>query len=874
MPGKLATYHRKRDFKNTPEPKGADAGRHRSLHFVVQKHAARRLHYDFRLELDGTLKSWAVPKGPSLDPAQKRLAVHVEDHPLEYGNFEGTIPPGHYGAGQVEIWDRGIWHPIGNASAGYRAGKLKFRLDGQKLHGGWALVRTRLPGSGDKEQWLLIKERDEVARRAQQFSITEAMPDSVIAKRGKKPRVWPSPTSGDKPAVKHSKAKASRRQTVSADGASLAPESLTGARKAALAKTLKPQLATLVESVPREGGWSYEIKFDGYRVMARVSGKTVRLFTRNGNDWTAKMPALAGAIKKLGLRSAWLDGEIVVLGKYDVPSFQALQNAFDSENTESIQFFLFDLPFFNGYDLSAAPLNERRKLLRRLLASQEDGPLHFSEDFNGSPQHILDTACKLSLEGVISKRTDAPYESRRTKTWIKLKCQRRQEFVIAGFTEPKGSRSAFGALLLGVHEEGGDLCYAGRVGTGFNEKILQSVHRRLKALETKLAPFREPPRGQAVRGVHWVRPKLVAEVSFAEWTGDGMVRHAVFHDLRSDKPAGDVGIELPAALQKIAPRKTQRNKRQAPAARAGKPQTPDDVVAGVRITHPGRIIDGSSGFTKLDLARYYEQVAQWVLPHLADRPVALVRGPDGAQGELFFQKHADHMKIPGILQLAPKFDPGHAALMVIDSVGALIGAVQFGTIELHTWNATTKAIERPDRMIFDLDPDPVLKWKTVVEAAQLTRSILQELGLNTVVKTSGGKGLHVVVPLARRNDWNEVRAFSQAVAQHLAATLPDRFSAKMGPKNRVKKVFVDYLRNRRGASTVAAYSARARSGLPVSVPVGWDELDGLNVADQWNIGTLPERLANMTQDAWASPGKPQTITAAMKKKLGLESAKR
>jgi bifunctional non-homologous end joining protein LigD len=870
MPGKLAPYHRKRDFKHTPEPEGAVAGRHRSLSFVVQKHAARRLHYDFRLELDGTLKSWAVPKGPSLDPAEKRLAVHVEDHPLDYGNFEGIIPPGHYGAGQVEIWDRGIWHPVGNAAAGYRAGKLKFRLDGQKLHGGWTLVRTRLPASGDKEQWLLIKERDEVARPAQQFSITEAMPGSVISARRKKPRVWLSPASADRPAVKRSKANTSREETVPADAASLAPASLTGARKAALPQMLKPQLATLVESIPREGEWSYEIKFDGYRVMARVSGKTVRLFTRNGNDWTAKMPALAAAIKKLGIRSAWLDGEIVVLGKNKVPSFQALQNAFDSESTESIQFFLFDLPFLDGYDLSGAPLDERRELLRRLLASRAGGPLHFSEAFHESPDHILDAACRLSLEGVIGKRSDAPYENRRTKTWIKLKCHRRQEFVIAGFTEPKGSRSAFGALLLGVHEEGGGLRYAGRVGTGFDEKRLQSVHSRLKALETKLAPFREPPRGQAARGVHWVKPKLVAEVSFAEWTGDGLVRHAVFHGLRSDKPARDVGIEAPAALQQTRGNK-RRNKTQARAGKAGKPQTPDDAVAGVRITHPGRIIDQGSGLTKLDLARYYEQAAQWILPHLADRPVALVRGPDGAQGELFFQKHAEHMKIPGIRQLDPKFDPGHAALMVIDSVEALVGAVQFGTIELHTWNATTKAVERPDRMIFDLDPDPVLKWKTVVEAAQLTRSILRELGLSSVVKTSGGKGLHVVVALARRNDWDEVRTFSQAVAQHLAATLPDRFSAKMGANNRVKKVFVDYLRNRRGASTVAAYSARARPGLPVSVPVDWDELDGLNAADQWNIGTLPERLANMTRDAWASPGKPQSITAAMKKKLGLKS---
>jgi bifunctional non-homologous end joining protein LigD len=865
MADKLATYHRKRDFKHTPEPKGSTTAGRCSLRFVVQKHAARRLHYDFRLELDGTLKSWAVPKGPSLDPADKRLAVHVEDHPLEYGNFEGIIPEGHYGAGNVQIWDRGTWQPMGDAAAGYRSGKLKFRLHGEKLHGGWTLVRTRLPGSGDKEQWLLIKERDEAAQPAKKFSITEAMPDSVIPTNGAKPRVWLSKKTNGNVESLSARAKTSRKETTSPKAAATIPRSLTGARKAALPLKLKPQLATLVESIPGEGDWSYEIKFDGYRIMARVSGKTVRLFTRNGNDWTAKMPALANAIKNLGIRSAWLDGEIVVMGKNNVPSFQALQNAFDSEDTDNIRFFLFDLPYFDGYDLSDAPLCERRELLRQLLATQKDGALQFSDDFNESPDRILDTACKLSLEGVIAKRSDAPYESRRTKTWLKLKCQRRQEFVIAGFTEPKGSRAGFGALLLAVHEAGGDLRYAGRVGTGFDEKILQSVYGRLKKLETTRAPLRELPPG---RDVHWVKPKLVAEVSFAEWTGDGKVRHAVFHGLRSDKPAGKVGIEAPAELN------ARKNNGRAHPVKAGKPNMQDDLVAGMRITHAGRIIDKRSGFTKLDLARYYEQIAQWILPHLADRPVALVRGPDGAQGELFFQKHAQHLKIPGIRQLDPKFDPDHAALMVIDSVEALVGAVQFGAIELHTWNATTTAIEKPDCMIFDLDPDPALKWKTVVEAARLTRSILQELGLKAVVKTSGGKGVHVVVPLARRNDWEEVGTFAQAVAQHLARTLPDRFSAKMGEKNRVKKVFVDYLRNRRGASTVAAYSARARPGLPVSVPVDWDELDGLVAASQWNIGTLPERLAGMKRDAWATPGKPQTLTAAMRKKLGLNSSRR
>lgn len=879
MADKLAVYHRKRDFAATPEPKGAVARRHRELSFVIQKHAARRLHYDFRLELDGTLKSWAVPKGPSLDPADKRLAVHVEDHPLEYGGFEGEIPEGHYGAGQVQIWDRGTWHPIGDAAKSYRAGKLKFHLDGEKLHGAWTLVRTRLPGSGDKEQWLLIKERDEVARPSAKYSITDALPDSVIAKKpGKKPRVWLSKevkTTAKKAAKVPASARgAKRKAATSASPKASSVAELEGARKAALPAMLHPQLATLVDAVPAEGDWSYEIKFDGYRLVSRISGNSVKLVTRNGHDWTKRMPALAKAVQGLGLRSAWLDGEIVVPGPNNVPSFQALQNAFDSEKTGSIQYFVFDLPFYDGYDLTQVALRERRALLQHLLGTAGQGPIRFSEDFEETPERILDTACKLSLEGVIGKRSDSSYESRRSRSWIKLKCQRRQEFVIVGYTDPKGSRSGFGSLLLGVHEKGRALRYAGRVGTGFDDSNLRSLYARMKALATARAPFDKLPAGQLARDVHWIRPQLVAEISFAEWTGDGIVRHAVFHGLRSDKPAKDVGIEAPVAVKeaKAVDPKKGKARAKSPARKPGakKPGAGQDEVAQVRITHPDRIIDKESGATKADLARYYESIAQWILPQLADRPVALVRGPDGAQGELFFQKHAEHMKIPGIRLLDPKFDPGHPALMAIDSVQALVGTVQMGAIELHTWNGTTKAIDKPDRMIFDLDPDPALKWTTMVEAARLTRSLLQELGLESNVKTSGGKGLHVVVPLAQRNDWDEVVAFSQAVARHLADTLPDRFSAKMGANNRVKKIFVDYLRNRRGASTVCAYSARARPGLPVSVPVAWDELDEVKSAAQWNIASLPGRLRGLKKDAWAAGAKPQRLTVAMKKKLGLD----
>jgi bifunctional non-homologous end joining protein LigD len=885
MADKLSAYHRKRDFAATPEPKGTVAGRHRELSFVIQKHAARRLHYDFRLELDGTLKSWAVPKGPSLDPADKRLAVHVEDHPIEYGGFEGVIPEGHYGAGQVQIWDRGTWQPIGDAEKSYRAGKLKFRLDGEKLHGAWTLVRTRLPGSGDKEQWLLIKERDEVARPSAKYSITEALPDSVIAQKpGKKPRVWLSKELTGKAASKPEKKvttptpqKSTKRKASAPETAGIPTPSvatLEGARKSALPAALKPQLATLVDAVPAEGDWSYEIKFDGYRLVSRISGNSVKLVTRNGHDWTKKMPALARAVQGLGLRSAWLDGEIVVQGANHVPSFQALQNAFDSEKTDSIQYFVFDLPFYDGYDLTQVTLRERRALLQSLLGSNADGPIRFSEDFRETPERILDTACKLSLEGVIGKRSDSSYESRRARSWIKLKCKRRQEFVIVGYTDPKGSRSGFGSLLLGVHENGKALRYAGRVGTGFDDSILKSMYARMKALATARAPFAAMPAGQSARDVHWIKPQLVAEISFAEWTSDGIVRHAVFHGLRTDKPAKDVGVEVAATVKEAKVVNQQEAKtRTTPAerkSRGPKPGAQQDEVAQVRITHPDRIIDKESGSTKVDLARYYDAIAPWILPQLADRPVALVRGPDGAQGELFFQKHAEHMKIPGIRLLDRKYDPGHPALMAIDSPQALVGTVQMGAIELHTWNGTTKAIDKPDRMIFDLDPDPALKWKTMVEAARLTRALLQEIGLDSNVKTSGGKGLHVVVPLAQRNDWDEVIAFSQAVARHLATTLPDRFSAKMGANNRVKKIFVDYLRNRRGASTVSAYSARARPGLPVSVPVAWDELDELKSAAEWNLVSLPERMKGLKKDAWATGAKSQGLTAAMKKKLGLD----
>src|SRR5690554_6423866 len=836
MVRQLDEYRRKRDFSITAEPDETPVRKRRrkggALSFVIQKHDARRLHYDFRLELDGTLKSWAVPKGPSLDPKDKRLAVHVEDHPLGYASFEGGIPAGQYGAGDVIVWDRGIWEPHGGPHEGYRSGKLKFSLQGEKLTGDWTLVRTHLPGSGNKEQWLLIKERDAVARSAAEYSIVDERPESVLSEA-----TIPAKENG-----------AAAKAKTAAE-----PKAKPRAKKNSvpLPDFLKPALATLVDRPPA-GDWRYEIKFDGYRILARKQGREVRLYTRNGHDWTERLPLQAKAIAVLkGADDAWLDGEVVVLGDHDLPDFQALQNAFDANRPKDILYYLFDAPFLNGEDLREQPLEARRAALKAVMEGNRSAALRYSEDFVAPPDAIIESACALKLDGVIGKRVGSPYVSRRTPDWIKLKCRLRQEFVVIGFTKPKGSRSGFGALLLGVHEKG-ELRYAGRVGTGFNETRLRELHATLKKLERKTPPLQEPPTGADARDVHWVKPELVAEVEFAEWTREGVVRQASFIALRSDKPAKDIDHESPLPAESLSPPR-----------RDGKV-----VVAGVAISNPQRVIDPESGGKKQDLARYYADIADWILPFLNDRPVSLVRAPDGVEGEQFFQKHAEKLSIPNIRHLDPSLAPGHPRLMEIDSVKALIGAVQMGTIELHTWGATHDAIETPDLFVLDLDPDPALPWRSMLEAAQLCLSVLDELGLDAFVKTSGGKGLHIIVPLRRKAGSDEVKAFSKAFAQFMAHQLPDRFSATSGPKNRVGKIFIDYLRNNRGSSTVCAYSARARPGLAVSVPIARDELHNLHSAAQWTIFNLRERLDSLKGNPWDGYANRQTLTAKMWKQLG------
>lgn len=872
----LKTYHARRDFKQTPEPAKGGERSGKALRFVVQKHAARSLHYDFRLELQGSLKSWAIPKGPSLDPAVKRMAVHVEDHPMAYAGFEGTIPPGQYGAGHVIVWDRGLWAPTGDPAAGLKNGKLKFELHGEKLKGGWTLVRMHGHAGESHEPWLLMKEQDDHARPEQVFDVLQALPDSVLS--GKPlPGKAATETQGalraarTKKTAPESKARKPTRTTAAnARSGKNTPKGIPeGAVKAELPGTLAPELATLVNRVPADPqDWIYEIKFDGYRLLTRIEGDSVRCITRNGNDWTARLPRLAKAVAQLGMRSAWLDGEIVVMNEQGVPSFGALQNAFDSASTAEIRYYVFDLPFYDGLDLRQVPLTQRREILRTALTRNPQDSIRFSEAFDQPPQDLIDSAQRLGLEGVIGKRAASPYVSRRSPDWIKLKTQLRQEFVIGGYTEPKGSRTGLGALLLGVHDAQGKLQYAGNVGTGFNVETLRSLKERLSTLHSERSPFAALPAG--VKG-QWVKPQLLAEVAFGEWTHGGHVRHPVFQGLRTDKPAKNILRETPTSP--VTPRKGSDMPQDAatpgPSSRKTPDKAPGKAPESVRITHPDRVIDKTTGFTKQAMVEHYAAVAPLMLPHLKGRPVALVRAPTGVGGELFFQKHAEATAIPGIKLLDPALDPGHEPLLEIPSVAALLEAAQVNAVEFHTWNATSRAIRKPDRMTFDLDPGEKVGWPEMQEAAQLVHSLLDELGLASFLKTSGGKGLHVVVPLRRSYDFDTVKDFSHAIVKHLAGVLPQRFVAKSGPKNRVGKIFVDYLRNGFGATTVSAWSARARPGLGVSIPVAWDELASLTGGSHWTTTTTGGRLATGNQP-WKDYDACANSLAAAMKKLGFK----
>ncbi|HUG72153.1 MAG TPA: DNA ligase D, partial [Steroidobacteraceae bacterium] len=645
----LGSYNRKRNFGVSPEPPGKAGAAHGAGRFVVQKHAARNLHYDFRLEWDGVLRSWAVPKGPSLDPAVKRMAVQVEDHPLAYGDFEGVIPKGSYGAGSVIVWDTGSWHPVGDAGRGLREGKLKFRLEGTKLKGGFTLVRMRARGEERQPAWLLIKEKDAAARASAEFDVVAERGDSVLSPKAKV------------------KAKAKSKGTAKAGQAASAK------KKAPLPPLISPQLATLVSAAPTEGDWQYELKLDGYRLLVRVDGRDVRCFTRNGNDWSQRLPRLVTAIRALKLPSCWLDGEVVALDDESVPDFQRLQNAFELGSTAELRYIVFDLLFAGGEDLREHIQQQRRERLNVLLARKNSGVVRFSETLEGDPKRLLAAARAAGFEGLLGKRADATYRSGRSRDWIKLKAGLRQEFVIGGFTDPQGSREGLGSLLLGVHDAQGTLRYVGNVGSGFDQHALAALRAKLDGLAAASGPFANNPErvGTTRRMIpNWVKPKLVAEVSFAGWTTGKHLRQAVFHGLRDDKPARQISLEktgAPAGERKPA------GTRKSPTAHA---------PAAMRITHPHRVIDPESGVTKGDLIAYYAAVAPLLLPHLKDRPVSLLRAPSGVAGQKFFQKHAQARSLPDLKRLPRSLDPGHQPLLAMTSVKALLAAGQMNVVEL------------------------------------------------------------------------------------------------------------------------------------------------------------------------------------------------
>ena len=809
----LERYREMRDFGITPEPRGAtrkkQAGKHAGLRFYVQRHHATRLHFDFRLELEGALKSWAVPKGPSLDPSIKRLAMQVEDHPLEYGEFEGTIPEKQYGAGEVLLWDQGVWIPEDDDPAvALRNGRLHFALRGKKLQGSWILTRTYR--SEGKPAWLLIKRDDDEAREGDEAEITLARPESV--KQAPKPR------------------KRATRLVRPAKG-SWVPEFIA------------PQLATLVTEPPRSGDWVYEVKHDGYRMLARSSRSKIEMFTRTGRSWTAKLPHVVAALQKLGLGESWLDGEIVVPGESGRSDFQALQNAFDAGNDSRIVYYLFDAPYLNGQDLRNLPLRERKKRLRKALGKRGAAVLHFSEDLSGNPRDLLEHACKLELEGLIGKDPEAVYASGRSKSWIKLKCRRRQDFVIGGYTAPGGSRQGFGAILVGLHDERGKLQYAGKVGTGFDDALLGSLARKFAAVKRRDSPFDNPPRE---RGVHWLQPKLVAEVAYAERTKEGLLRQASFMGLRED----------------IAPKSVGEEKAVAPDN--------GNAPSRIRITNPDRLIWPSLAVSKLDLVRYYEAVGEQLMAHVSGRPLTIVRCPDGAEGKCFYQRHLMMGRSPGNLKTFRRERSARNAYIYADTIDAVISAVQNGAIEFHTWGATVPEVNRPDRITMDLDPGPGIDWKTLVEAAALTRTLLSGLGLECFLKTTGGKGLHVVAPIVPGLAWDEVKQFTRLAAAMLTKARPDLFVDKMAKDIRGGKIFVDYLRNSETASAVAAYSARARPGAFVSTPLDWSELKGgTDLRTRFTLKTVLARLAKRDQDPWRDYASTrQKVTKKMVASLG------
>ncbi|EDL49334.1 DNA ligase D [Erythrobacter sp. SD-21] len=822
----LAEYNTKRDFALTPEPEGKRASSETGKLFIVQKHDATRLHWDLRLEVDGVLKSWAVTKGPSPDPDIKRLAVRTEDHPMSYAGFEGVIPEGEYGGGTVMLWDRGSWEPVeGKSAKDLDKGHLHFTLSGERMKGEWLLIRLK-PKPGEKrENWLLRKLEDEHAEAGD--ALVQRELTSVLT--GRSMAQIAADREGEYPlADKKDDAFLAQMEKASRRNARVAKK--REVRDAPLPAYRKPQLATLVDVVPQGNRWMHEIKFDGYRALVAAKGRDVRIYTRNGKDWTEKFAPLVEALAALGLPSCLIDGEIVAHDASGNPDFSTLQKVLKRGKgsqgpSDPLALYAFDLLELSGEDLTDLPNIERKERLEALLDVAE-APIHVAQHVLGAGETLYRTMCEAGQEGIISKTVDGRYASRPSKAWMKVKCTRRQEFVVIGWKRSSAKARPFASLLLAQHEKG-ELVYKGNVGTGFTADDLDGLAAKMKRLERKTPPAEVDK--SSSRGVTWVTPKLVAEIAFAEFTADGNVRHASFLGLRGDKKSAEVKPETPAPV-------------------------PADGEERVTISSRDRVIFPDSGQTKGKLADYYEAVAPLMLPHAARRPISLVRCPQGRARKCFFQKH-DSGGFGDAVHHVPirEKDGGHEDYLFVDDPRGLLQCVQMGTIEFHGWCARSDRVEAPDRMIFDLDPDEGLGFDAVKQAARDIHDRLADLGLVSFAMLSGGKGVHVVVPLAPGHEWDAHKDFARRFAEALSLAEPDRFTATMSKAKRKGRIFIDWLRNQRGSTAVLPYSARARSGAPVAVPVAWNKLKTMEDARPFSIddaATLIRRAQSKSLDGW------------------------
>ncbi|MFO1304463.1 MAG: DNA ligase D [Burkholderiales bacterium] len=810
----------------------------------------------------------------------------------EYGGFEGIIPEGQYGGGTVMLRDRGTRTPQGDPREGMKKGRLKFELAGDRSKGGFILARTRArsgeSGAEGERTWLLMKECDELAKEGG-VAIVEEEPDSVAS--GRSPddtahaseHVWRS----DRSVAENVRAGAVKpHEPSTGPSRSKAPSLPAGARKASLPDFVAPMLTALESEPPVGEDWIHEIKYDGYRLVARIERGKCRLFSRNAKDWTATFPQVARDLAALPVVDAWIDGEVVVLDDSGKSSFQRLQNALGGGDVEGLAFFAFDVMHLDGVDLRAVTLVERKKILGRLLA-QAGGVVRAGPEVRGGGREFFAQACKIGLEGMIAKRADSTYASGlRTRDWQKIKCILRQEMVIGGYTDPKGSRNGFGALLLGYYEDG-KLRYAGKVGTGFDDAMLRKLTPELVKREEDKPAFADPPRGYEAKGVHWLRPELVAEIAFTEWSRDGALRHPSFQGLRPDKKATEVvrerpGDDAPSATsapdardwKAPAGKKASANKVASHASGASKPSkgkagTEPRTLAGIAISHPDKLYFPEAGITKGDLAQYYVDVADRLLPHIANRPLSLVRCPDGWQGQCFYQKNADRAVNAAVARIeVPESKGKTATYMGAKSPAALAALVQWGVIEMHPWGARSPRLDRPDRLIFDFDPDPEVPWSELVTAVTLLRTLLDEVGLVSFLKTTGGKGLHVVLPVRATLSWDVAKSFTRSVAELMVRTFPDRFVATIAKSRRKGKILIDFFRNAEGATAVAPYAVRSRASAPVAMPIHWTELDADVREAHFNVGNARERLASMKDDPWADFFTVrQSITAAIRKRF-------